>query len=230
MRGIRSNAQYASAACDMCGIILPKYEMRQVSVRQRAGESQRAWTSFGRSRSTRLGHGTRYVQRRLLICPDCRPPRAEGGTLRTVTRLVLGVTLFGGIAIMVVSAISSGLGTVESPMLDPPLAPAATGVDVPNAEMEKLPKLPDPLPAPSPEPFQFQLPEIIDAKIKAATTGKAIRWRAGGNEGYAVPSAISVSSATGVQCRNVYATLDGSAEQSLTERYCQAPTGTWAEG
>jgi hypothetical protein len=73
------------------------------------------------------------------------------------------------------------------------------------------------------------MPEIRDAELKAVTTGRAIRWSTNGSRGYAVPSEMTVAPGSGSQCRNVYATIDESDQQSSIMRMCQSPDGVWAE-
>lgn len=236
--------QIAEAECATCYRIRPKTEMRPARVRRKSGSSfgfwQSARTGDTDSRGQRKGgsYHTSYAHQEVWVCKGCKKPRSDWTPAHYAAILVLGLLAW----LFLIP--SSGTRTVEDPdsgnsRTTGPVSENTgeaegqgfpTEEEIPNSETEDTSTPTVPPPESPSEPFDFNLPEISAAKIKAVTTGKAVRWKAGGNKGYAVPSEVTVAPETGTQCRNVYATVDDLEEQSPTLRMCQSPTGQWVQG
>lgn len=233
----------AEAECATCHRIRPKTEMRPVRVRRKSGSSFGFWhsarTGNSNSRSQRTGESyhASYAHQEMWVCKGCKKPRSDWTPAHYAFLLILA--LLAWIILSPSSRTDDGTGQEKSNVPAPETdndrrtddqdVPPRGETSDPSPEEQKSPS-----PAPHPEipdaPYRFDAPQILDAQIKAVSAGRPIRWRAGRHTGYAVPSEVTVGPDTGIQCRNVYATLDGSNQQSTVVRMCQSPTGAWVQG
>jgi hypothetical protein len=200
MRHSDGERTYATAQCESCGLILPRYELRQVSVRQRAGESSGATRYIGKTRrSSRVNYRTRYVQRRFLLCPDCKTPRDEGGLLRAFARLVIGGSVIVA-AISFVAPAMLGLGLRSHPPANAPVSGNEKSVP---SETEAPPALNE-----SPQPDSRTIirqtdDDLLQDAILAAEQGTPVRAELDGQEAILVPS--DAADITGGTCKTVQA-------------------------
>lgn len=213
--------------------------MRPVRVRRKSGSTFGFWHSArsgnidSRSQRTGESYHTSYAHQEVWVCKGCKKPRSDWTPAHYAFILLLGLLAWLFLVPGTGTRTDGDPDIGNSEMRDPDDSSPDDQGPAPDIEMPDTndsPTPPDPRLELPPEEFNFDVPEILDAERKAVSAGKAIRWRSGGDRGYAVPSEVTVAPETGVQCRNVYATVDGSDQQSRTIRMCQSPTGAWVQG
>lgn len=237
----------AEAECATCHLIRPKSEMRPVRVRRKSASSFGFWqsaSSANRGSSDHRGgqsYHTSYAHHEMWVCKGCKKPRSDWTPAHYAFVLFLGFLAWLFFSPGTGTPSSSDLTTNKYEMTasepeysektddDGPLAGGESSH--PDLKLDELPTPTDTSSEVSYVQFEFNIPEILNAQVKAVSAGRPIRWKAGGYSGYAVPSDVTIAHETQVQCRNVYAsaTINGTNQQSPVTRMCQAPTGDWVQ-